>query len=161
VPANRAAREVLSQWSKLFLTLFSDGDPITRGLDEELQRRIPRAKGLLFLAVPPFQNALYGDFQVVVAEAVRDTLKMMERLHVSQKEGFLLLAGEGHHEQAPRVAQTHVEQLSRDALAAYDGYAFPPIHLPIGAWVELEGDVHLGPFLLSPHLSCTGQVQGC
>lgn len=44
-PANRAAWEVLSKWDKPFLTAFSDGDPVTRGNDVHLQRRIPGAGG--------------------------------------------------------------------------------------------------------------------
>ena len=43
VAANRAAWKVLERWNKPFVTAFSDGDPITRGLDRPLQRRIPGA----------------------------------------------------------------------------------------------------------------------
>ncbi|MBW2562128.1 MAG: haloalkane dehalogenase [Deltaproteobacteria bacterium] len=43
--ANRKAWEVLSTFSKPFLTSFSDCDPITRGGDLILQKRIPGAKG--------------------------------------------------------------------------------------------------------------------
>lgn len=42
---NLAAWRVLERWDKPFLTLFSNGDPITRGLDRELRRRIPGARG--------------------------------------------------------------------------------------------------------------------
>ena len=35
----------LEQWTKPFLTAFSDGDPITRGADRVLQQRIPGALG--------------------------------------------------------------------------------------------------------------------
>jgi haloalkane dehalogenase len=45
-PANRAAWSVLERWNKPFLTAFSDGDPITRGLERTLQQRIPGAHGL-------------------------------------------------------------------------------------------------------------------
>jgi haloalkane dehalogenase len=44
-PANRAAWEVLSKWTKPFLTAFSDQDPITRGADRFFQERVPGAKG--------------------------------------------------------------------------------------------------------------------
>jgi haloalkane dehalogenase len=44
-PANRAAWQVLARFDKPFLTLFSDGDPLTRGLERQLQRKIPGAKG--------------------------------------------------------------------------------------------------------------------
>jgi len=46
VPANREAWQVLERWEKPFLTLFSDGDPITGGLDRVLQERIPGARGM-------------------------------------------------------------------------------------------------------------------
>ncbi len=45
-PANRKAWEVLDQWQKPFLTTFSNGDPITRGGDKYMQKRIPGAKGM-------------------------------------------------------------------------------------------------------------------
>jgi haloalkane dehalogenase len=45
VPANRRAWAVLERWEKPFLTAFSDGDPITRGLDRVLRERIPGARG--------------------------------------------------------------------------------------------------------------------
>lgn len=43
--ANRAAWEVLARWDKPFLLAFSDGDPITRGADRVLAKRIPGARG--------------------------------------------------------------------------------------------------------------------
>lgn len=43
--ANRAAWKVLEQWHKPFLTTFSNGDPITRGGAEYMQKRIPGAQG--------------------------------------------------------------------------------------------------------------------
>jgi haloalkane dehalogenase len=46
VEPNRKAWQVLERWEKPFLTAFSSGDPITRGLDRVLQRRIPGARGL-------------------------------------------------------------------------------------------------------------------
>jgi len=44
VEANKAAWKVLEQWEKPFLTCFSTGDPIMRGFDKVLQKRIPGAK---------------------------------------------------------------------------------------------------------------------
>lgn len=43
-PANRAAWDVFRNWEKPFLTSFSDGDPITRGLDRAFVERVPGAK---------------------------------------------------------------------------------------------------------------------
>ena len=45
VPANQRAWQILERWEKPFLTTFSSGDPITRGMDRALQRRIPGTKG--------------------------------------------------------------------------------------------------------------------
>jgi len=42
---NRRAWQVLERWQKPFLTAFSDSDPITRGVDQVLQKRIPGAAG--------------------------------------------------------------------------------------------------------------------
>ena len=44
-PANKAAWRVLEKWKKPFITCFSSGDPITRGGDRYMQRRIPGAHG--------------------------------------------------------------------------------------------------------------------
>jgi len=43
---NRKAWEVLSRWTKPWLTAFSDGDPVTVGGDRIFQERIPGAKGV-------------------------------------------------------------------------------------------------------------------
>jgi len=45
VAENKAAWEVLERFDKPFVTAFSDGDAVTRGMDEPLQARIPGAKG--------------------------------------------------------------------------------------------------------------------
>ncbi len=44
VPAIREAWEVLRGWERPFLTAFSDGDPITRGLETTFQSQIPGAR---------------------------------------------------------------------------------------------------------------------
>ncbi len=43
--ANRRAWAVLDEWRKPFLTAFGTGDPIFRGFDRVLQKRIPGAAG--------------------------------------------------------------------------------------------------------------------
>jgi haloalkane dehalogenase len=42
---NKAAWEILCQWKKPFLTLFSDQDPITKGGEQVFQKLIPGTKG--------------------------------------------------------------------------------------------------------------------
>lgn len=55
-PDQLAAWEKLERWDKPFLTLFSTGDPIMRGLDRVLQRSIPGAEG------QPHQRVRGGHF---------------------------------------------------------------------------------------------------
>lgn len=43
--ANREAWRTLERWRKPFITCFSSGDPITRGGDRHMQKRIPGALG--------------------------------------------------------------------------------------------------------------------
>jgi haloalkane dehalogenase len=75
VPANRRAWEVLERWQKPFLTAFSDGDPITRGLDRSLQQRIPGARGL------PHRRLRGGHFlqEDSGPELAEATLELIER----------------------------------------------------------------------------------
>ena len=44
-PANRAAWETFANWTRPFLTAFSDRDPITRGADKVFVQHVPGAKG--------------------------------------------------------------------------------------------------------------------
>lgn len=44
--ANKAAWKILEKWEKPFLTLFSNGDPIMKGLDKIFLNRIPGTKGM-------------------------------------------------------------------------------------------------------------------
>lgn len=43
--ANKKAWEILENWHKPFLTTFSNGDPITRGGDRYMQKRVPGSVG--------------------------------------------------------------------------------------------------------------------
>lgn len=56
VPACRRAWEALGEWNKPFLTTFSDGDPIMRGMDKGLHAHIPGCEGL------PHQTLKGGHF---------------------------------------------------------------------------------------------------
>jgi len=44
--ANKAAWEVLKQWHKPFLTTFSNGDPVTRGLEKIFHQLVPGCKDM-------------------------------------------------------------------------------------------------------------------
>lgn len=73
---NRQAWEVLSRWSKPFLTAFSDSDPITRGADRFLQAAIPGASGQPHVTIQHAGHFLQEDrgeelAQVVVAFMAR------------------------------------------------------------------------------------------
>lgn len=79
--ANRAAWEVLKQWQKPFLTTFSNGDPIMRGLDKYLQERIPGAKGM------PHRTLVGGHFlqedsPAEFAQAVNDLIATLPKVVV-------------------------------------------------------------------------------
>jgi haloalkane dehalogenase len=43
--ANRRAWQVLERWEKPFICCYSDGDPITRGLDRMFRSRVPGTRG--------------------------------------------------------------------------------------------------------------------
>lgn len=43
--ANRRAWAVFERWDKPFICCFSGGDPITRGIDRVIRRRVPGAQG--------------------------------------------------------------------------------------------------------------------
>ena len=70
--ANRKAWEVLRNWEKPFLTAFSDGDPITRGADEILQKLIPGAKGQNHTIIKDAGHFLQEDKGEELAQVVVD-----------------------------------------------------------------------------------------
>ena len=70
VPANLAAWQVLSTWDKPFLTLFSDSDPITAGLDQVLQSRIPGAAGHPHRTIKGAGHFVQEDRGEEIAEAI-------------------------------------------------------------------------------------------
>ena len=73
--ANRRAWEALERWNKPFLTAFSDQDPITRGADRMLQRRIPGARGQAHVTIAGAGHFLQEDRGDELAEAVIDFVR--------------------------------------------------------------------------------------
>ncbi len=67
---NREAWEVLSRWDKPFLTAFSDGDPIMRGVDRIFQKMVPGTAGQPHTTVEGGGHFLQEDRGEVLAAAV-------------------------------------------------------------------------------------------
>jgi len=77
-PANRNAWEVLCRFDKPFLTAFSDGDPITRGGERSLQRRVPGAKGQPHTTIKGGGHFLQEDCGEVFAGVVVNFIRSAE-----------------------------------------------------------------------------------
>lgn len=84
-PANRAAWERLGRWRKAFLTVFSDGDPITRGVDRQLQRHVPGAAGLPHATVPG-GHFLQEDSGPVLARHINELIEATPTVHQEPME---------------------------------------------------------------------------
>ena len=67
---NRSAWKVLSQWSKPFLTAFSDSDQITAGGDKLMQKLIPGTKGQNHTTIVNGGHFLQEDQGEILAEVV-------------------------------------------------------------------------------------------
>ncbi|MCW2757772.1 MAG: Haloalkane dehalogenase [Nocardioidaceae bacterium] len=70
--ANVAAREVLTRWDKPFLTLFSDGDPITAGAERWFQESVPGAAGQPHLTITGAGHFLQEDAGPELARLLAD-----------------------------------------------------------------------------------------
>ena len=70
--ANRKAWEVLSRWTKPFLTAFSDQDPITGGADTLLQAAIPGTNGQPHTTITGGGHFLQEDCGEALAKVVVD-----------------------------------------------------------------------------------------
>ena len=82
-PANRRAWEVLKQWDKPFLTAFSDGDPITRGLDRHFRKLVPGAAGQPHTTIRGGGHFLQEDRGVELAQVVIDFIARNPLPHLS------------------------------------------------------------------------------
>jgi len=74
-PANRAAWDVFRTWQKPFLTSFSDGDPITRGLDKVFVKRVPGAKNQPHTTIKGAGHFLQEEKGPEFAKVIIDFLK--------------------------------------------------------------------------------------
>jgi len=75
--ANKAAWQVLEKWKKPFITCFSSGDPITRGGDRHMQRRIPGAHGQPHITLQGghfLQEDSPEDFARIIIDACKSEL---------------------------------------------------------------------------------------
>ncbi len=75
---NREAWAVLSRWRKPFLTAFSDGDPIMRGLDRVFQQRVPGAAGQPHTTIEGGGHFLQEDRGEELADVVIDFMRRSE-----------------------------------------------------------------------------------
>jgi haloalkane dehalogenase len=80
VPANERAWEVLRHWEKPFLTAFSDGDPITRGLEATFQSQIPGAQGQPHVTIEGAGHFLQEDKGEELGALVVDFVRRLEKL---------------------------------------------------------------------------------
>ena len=73
--ANRQAWEKLKQWSKPFLTAFSDKDPITKGAEKPFQQLIPGAKDQAHTTITKAGHFLQEDKGEELANVVISFIK--------------------------------------------------------------------------------------
>ncbi len=75
LPAQRAAWQVLSQWTKPFLCAFTDNDLFTSGGDRILRARIPGTKGQPHVTIQGGGHFLQESRGEVLAQIVTDFVK--------------------------------------------------------------------------------------
>jgi len=75
---HRAWKDVLEKWQKPFLTAFSDHDPITRGLEKILQKRIPGARNQPHVTIKDAGHFLQEDKGEELAGVVSDFIRKTE-----------------------------------------------------------------------------------
>ena len=64
--------DCFSKWEKPFLTAFSDGDPITAGVEKDFQARIPGAKGQPHVIIKGASHFLQEDNPEELAKIILD-----------------------------------------------------------------------------------------
>lgn len=73
--ANDRAWKVLERFERPVLTAFSDGDPVTRGGEEEFRRRIPGAQGVDHVTIEGGGHFLQEDKPEELSRAIIDFMK--------------------------------------------------------------------------------------
>lgn len=71
-PAVRAAWQVLGNWTRPFLTAFSDCDPITAGAEKVFQRQVPGAAGQAHASIRDAGHFLQEDKGPELASVIVD-----------------------------------------------------------------------------------------
>lgn len=71
---NKQAWEILKKWEKPFLTLFSDGDPIMRGLEKVFQKLVPGTQGQPHTIIENAGHFLQEDEGEKIAKIIVDWL---------------------------------------------------------------------------------------
>ena len=77
--ANRAAWEVLREWTKPFVCAFSDGDPITRGADRVFRELVPGAADRDHVTIEGAGHFLQEDRGEELAAVVVDVVRSCHR----------------------------------------------------------------------------------
>ena len=73
--ANRAAWKALEQFEKPVLCAFSDGDPVTRGGERAIAKRVPGARGISHPTIAGASHFLQEDRPDELAEAILTFLR--------------------------------------------------------------------------------------
>ncbi|MEM7332830.1 MAG: haloalkane dehalogenase [Chloroflexota bacterium] len=73
---NRKAWQVLAQWEKPLVTLFSDSDPITKGGERPFQKLVPGAKHELHQIIEGAGHFLQEDKGPEIAQIMIDIIEM-------------------------------------------------------------------------------------
>jgi haloalkane dehalogenase len=79
VPDTERAWEVLRRWNKPFVTAFSDGDPITRGLETIFQAQVPGARGRRHVTIEGAGHFLQEDKGEELGALVAEFVQRIER----------------------------------------------------------------------------------
>jgi haloalkane dehalogenase len=70
VPLMRETWQQLERWTKPFLTVFGDRDPISKGADLRFQQLVPGAKGQPHVVLSPAHHFLQEDQPEAIAERI-------------------------------------------------------------------------------------------